>query len=154
MIQTVALTSYPEPTPALDATPSPIPQDHDTIFVDTLVGHRAHAKFLSRLGQRWAKDVVNHNSHVLVIRKREVAEPAALPPHPPHPHLYLPLIVFSSHLQVQAAGGAGETPCVHAHLDPGQVARQQDVQIHYGDGAMSSAHKVSRPRAKTPSPLP
>ena len=84
-MQTVALTSYPEPKPALDATPSPIPQDHDTIFVDTLVGHRAHAKFLSRLGQRWAKDVVNHNSHVLVIRKREVAEPAALPPQSPSP---------------------------------------------------------------------
>ena len=95
-------------------------------------------------------------THVLVIRKREVSEPAALPPHPPHPYLYLHLIVFSSHLQVQARAdcGAGETSCVHAHLDPEQVARQQDVQIHYGDGAMSSGHKVSRPRAKGPSPLP
>ena len=76
-MQTVALTPDPEPNPALDAIPTPTPQDHDTIFVDTLVGHRAHAKFLSRLGQRWAKDGVNHNSHVLVIRKREVAAPAA-----------------------------------------------------------------------------
>lgn len=80
---TVALTPDPEPNPALDAIPTPTPQDHDTIFVDTLVGHRAHAKFLSRLGQRWAKDGVNHNSHVLVIRKREVAAPAVPDRHLP-----------------------------------------------------------------------
>ena len=95
---TVALTPDPEPNPALDAIPTPTPQDHDTIFVDTLVGHRAHAKFLSRLGQRWAKDGVNHNSHVLVIRKREVAAPAAWPSPPPHPHLHLPLNVSSCDL--------------------------------------------------------
>ena len=75
LMQTVALPLGPEPNPnpAPDAIPKPPPQDHDTIFVDTLVGHRAHAKFLSRLGKRWAKDGVSHNSHVLVIRKREVA---------------------------------------------------------------------------------
>lgn len=31
----------------------------------------------------------------------------------------------------------------YPHLDPEQVARQHDVQIHYRDGAMASAHKVS-----------
>jgi hypothetical protein len=112
-MQTVALTPDPEPNPALDATPNPIPQDHDTIFVDTLVGHRAHAKFLSRLGQRWAKDGVNHNSHVLVIRKREVAEPAALTATSPHLPL-TPTYTFTLGCprvicKREQTGGAGET---------------------------------------------
>lgn len=31
----------------------------------------------------------------------------------------------------------------YPHLDPEQVARQRDVQIHYRDGAMANGHKVS-----------
>lgn len=30
----------------------------------------------------------------------------------------------------------------YPHPDPEQVARQRDVQMHYRDGAMASAHKV------------
>merc|ERR1712146_148572 len=44
---------------------------NDVFFVDTHVGHRAHETVRKALGL-WMKDRVNHLSHVLVIRKREV----------------------------------------------------------------------------------
>jgi len=45
--------------------------ENDLFFVDTHVGHRAHEKYRRAL-KLWFKDRVNHQSHVLVIRKREV----------------------------------------------------------------------------------
>jgi len=45
-------------------------QGHDVYFVDTLVGHRDPNRLIRSLGL-WMKDLVNHGSHVLVIRKRE-----------------------------------------------------------------------------------
>ena len=45
--------------------------ENDLFFVDTHVGHRAHEQVRKALGL-WMKDEVNHLSHVLVIRKREV----------------------------------------------------------------------------------
>ena len=45
--------------------------ENDVFFVDTHVGHRAHDAVRRALGL-WMKDRVNHISHVLVIRKREV----------------------------------------------------------------------------------
>ena len=43
--------------------------EHDLFFVDTHVGHRAHEQVRKALGL-WMKDRVNHNGHILVIRKR------------------------------------------------------------------------------------
>jgi len=57
----------------LDDIATQIMRDHDVAFVDTLVGHRAYGAFLSRLGRKWARDSIDHNSHVLVIRKRKFA---------------------------------------------------------------------------------
>jgi len=45
--------------------------ENDLFFVDTHVGHRAHEQVRKALGL-WMKDEVNHLSHVLVIRKREI----------------------------------------------------------------------------------
>lgn len=45
--------------------------ENDLFFVDTHVGHRAHDSVLRALGL-WMKDRVNHLSHVLVIRRREI----------------------------------------------------------------------------------
>ena len=45
--------------------------ENDLFFVDTHVGHRAHEEVRKALGL-WMKDEVNHLSHVLVVRKREV----------------------------------------------------------------------------------
>ena len=45
--------------------------ENDVFFVDTHVGHRAHDAVRRALGL-WMKDRVNHISHVLVLRKREV----------------------------------------------------------------------------------
>ena len=45
--------------------------ENDLFFVDTHVGHRAHDTVRKALGL-WMKDRVNHISHVLVVRKREV----------------------------------------------------------------------------------
>ena len=52
--------------------------ESDTFFVDTSAAHRNFELFLKRLnraggGKQWARDIVNHNSHVLVIRKRFAA---------------------------------------------------------------------------------
>jgi len=44
-------------------------QQHDVFFVDPLVGHRAPEKLIRSLGL-WMKDLVNHGSHLLVIRRR------------------------------------------------------------------------------------
>ena len=43
--------------------------EHDVFFVDTLVGHRAPAQLKTALGL-WMKDLVDHGSHLLIIRKR------------------------------------------------------------------------------------
>lgn len=48
---------------------------HDVFFVDSLAGHRAFELFYQRSKLDYGpytKDAVNHNSHVLVIRKRAV----------------------------------------------------------------------------------
>lgn len=45
-------------------------------FADTLVGHRAFDQFRRVMGVTWMKDRVNHNSHLLVIRKRSRPLPA------------------------------------------------------------------------------
>ena len=49
--------------------------EHDAFFVDSLAGHRAFDLFRERSKLDYGpymKDAVNHNSHVLVIRKRAV----------------------------------------------------------------------------------
>ena len=60
---------------------------HETFFVDTAAGHRDFERFVGEVnniiprGSRtalWALDRLNHNSHVLVIRKREVPLTAPL----------------------------------------------------------------------------
>ena len=56
----------------LSLTFPPLPMaENDLFFVDTHVGHRAHEDVRKALGL-WMKDRVNHLSHVLVLRKREV----------------------------------------------------------------------------------
>jgi hypothetical protein len=47
-----------------------IMESHDTIFVDTSVGHRSWDTWLNLVGGMWAKDHVQHNSYCLVIQKR------------------------------------------------------------------------------------
>lgn len=42
----------------------------DVFFADTLVGHRAYDEFKERMGPGYIRSRVNHNSHLLVIRKR------------------------------------------------------------------------------------
>ena len=44
-------------------------REHDSFIVDTLVGHRAFNAFRKALGV-WMHDNVDHNSHLLVMRKR------------------------------------------------------------------------------------
>ena len=59
-----------------------IMHQHDTFFVDSQVGHRAFDLFRERSKLDhgpYMKDEVNHNSHVLVIRKR--ATPRTRPIH-------------------------------------------------------------------------
>jgi len=41
--------------------------EHDTFFVDTMVGHRAFDDVRRALGL-WMKDRVDHGSHILVVR--------------------------------------------------------------------------------------
>ncbi len=48
-------------------------EEHDAYIVDTLPGHRNFQEFKRQTnakGTRWMEDEVNHNSHLLVIRKR------------------------------------------------------------------------------------
>jgi hypothetical protein len=45
-------------------------EQNDAFFADTLVGHRAFDAFRKGMGVTWMRDRVNHNSHVLVVRKR------------------------------------------------------------------------------------
>ncbi|KAL3779627.1 hypothetical protein HJC23_007692 [Cyclotella cryptica] len=52
-----------------------IMESHDTIFVDTSVGHRAWDMWLNLVGGMWAQDHVKHNSYCLVIQKRLVPLP-------------------------------------------------------------------------------
>lgn len=44
-------------------------EQNDVFFADTLVGHRDFSGFLKAMGG-WMKDRVDHNSHLLVIRRR------------------------------------------------------------------------------------
>uniref|UniRef100_A0A7S2PF97 Methyltransferase domain-containing protein n=1 Tax=Skeletonema marinoi TaxID=267567 RepID=A0A7S2PF97_9STRA len=43
---------------------------HDTIWVDTAIGHRAWKEWLKRVGGRWARNTTHHNSYMIVIQKR------------------------------------------------------------------------------------
>ena len=43
---------------------------HDTIWVDTAIGHRAWEEWLRRVGTMWAKNTTHHNSYMVVIQKR------------------------------------------------------------------------------------
>ena len=53
----------------LDASVAKILREHDSFFVDTVVGHRAFERF-RRQTREYVADRVDHNTHVLVIRKR------------------------------------------------------------------------------------
>lgn len=44
---------------------------HDTIWVDTAIGHRAWKEWLKRVGHAWAANTTHHNSHMVVIQKRK-----------------------------------------------------------------------------------
>lgn len=46
-------------------------EDHDTIFVSSAIGHRAWGEWLKRSGDIWAKDWTQHNSNLIVIKKRK-----------------------------------------------------------------------------------
>ena len=43
---------------------------HDTIWVDTAIGHREWKEWLKRVGGMWAKNTTHHNSYLVVIQKR------------------------------------------------------------------------------------
>jgi hypothetical protein len=45
-------------------------QAHDTIWVDTAIGHRAWNEWLKRVGKMWARNTTHHNSYLVVIQKR------------------------------------------------------------------------------------
>ena len=45
-------------------------EGHDTIFVDTAVGHRLWDEWLRRVGKMWARNHSHHNSYMVVIQKR------------------------------------------------------------------------------------
>ncbi|KAL7432655.1 hypothetical protein ACHAXM_003215 [Skeletonema potamos] len=45
-------------------------QAHDTIWVDTAIGHRAWVEWLRRVGKQWATNTTHHNSYMIVIQKR------------------------------------------------------------------------------------
>ena len=52
-------------------------RENHVFFADSLVGHRSFDQFRAISGQLYTKDRVNHNSHVLVIRKRHDRRAAA-----------------------------------------------------------------------------
>ena len=43
------------------------------MLVDTLPGHRNLEAFRTKMGVTWMRDQVNHNSHLVVLRKRTEA---------------------------------------------------------------------------------
>ena len=45
--------------------------EHDVFFADMLIGARDFNDFQRRTGRMWIENRVNHNSHMLVIRKRQ-----------------------------------------------------------------------------------
>jgi SAM-dependent methyltransferase len=47
-------------------------ESHDCVFVDAHLGHRAWNDWKRRAKKRWAADHVQHNSYLVVIRKRTV----------------------------------------------------------------------------------
>ena len=54
-------------------------EQNDVFFADTLVGHRAFDSFRRGMGVTWMRDRVNHNSHLLVLRKRTAPRARAQP---------------------------------------------------------------------------
>ena len=50
-------------------------EENTAFFADTLVGHRAFDEFRSAMGVTWMQGRVNHNSHMLVIRRRTNPRP-------------------------------------------------------------------------------
>jgi hypothetical protein len=45
-------------------------EEHDVFLADTLVGQRDWEDYAERQQGAWLRDRVNHNSHVIVIRRR------------------------------------------------------------------------------------
>ena len=48
------------------------------MLVDTLPGHRNLDGFREKMGVTWMRDQVNHNSHLVVLRKRTEARRATV----------------------------------------------------------------------------
>ena len=48
-------------------------EEADTVLVDTLPGHRNLDAFREKMGVTWMRDQVDHNSHLVVLRKRTEA---------------------------------------------------------------------------------
>lgn len=63
------LSFHDDPSKLQQATRD-ILEAHDTIWVDTAIGHRAWEEWLKRVGAMWARDTTHHNSYVIVIQKR------------------------------------------------------------------------------------
>ena len=61
---------FKTPKLLMDETRS-ILQANDCIFVDTTIGHRGWEQWVKRWGQMWVKNHIEHNSYLLVIRKRD-----------------------------------------------------------------------------------
>ena len=58
---------------SLGAEARAIMEEADTVLVDTLPGHRNLDAFRERMGVTWMRDQVDHNSHLVVLRKRTEA---------------------------------------------------------------------------------
>lgn len=65
---------YEDPTKLMKETRE-ILEAHETIFVSTAIGQRAWDEWLKRSSHIWAADYTHHNSHLVVIQKREKALP-------------------------------------------------------------------------------
>ena len=61
---------------SLGAEARAIMEEADTVLVDTLPGHRNLDAFRERMGVTWMRDQVDHNSHLVVLRKRTEARRA------------------------------------------------------------------------------
>eukprot|EP00755_Sulcionema_specki_P038337 Sspe_Gene.110680::Locus_91747_Transcript_1_1_Confidence_1.000_Length_1288::g.110680::m.110680 len=59
----------------LKSTTRDILEGHDAFFVDTTIGHKAWEQFLRVSGKKWASSRRDHNSRLLVIRKRTTPVP-------------------------------------------------------------------------------
>ena len=63
---------------ALGAEARAIMEEADTVLVDTLPGHRNLDAFREKMGVTWMRDQVDHNSHLVVLRKRTEARRATV----------------------------------------------------------------------------